>query len=249
MRLGVAMKLSSGQWDVKKQVMRDFWEGWLKVSWELGCIPFSPFTALSILQRMPGKSHRQRSLAGYSSWGNKRIGHELVTKQQQQIRISHVSGTVLSILHTFIHLVLETILWGWCIILFSPFYSWRNLKEVEQHAQLYNQLVAELRFKLKWSYTTACTLKPKALLLGVARCALSSQWHLQHWGLPPKTPECLVLREHSPCTGFSLNSYNSLMRPGLLFGSSRWGKIGFGTYLVPNRQRSNSRLYIVTLLI
>ena len=115
---------------------------------------------------LPGKSHRQRSLAGYSSWGNKRIGHELVTKQQQQISISHVSGTVLSILHAFIHLVLETILWGWCIILFSPFYSWRNLKEVEQHAQLYNQLVAELRFKLKWSYTTACTLKPKALLLG-----------------------------------------------------------------------------------
>ena len=54
MRLGVAMKLSSGQWDVKKQVMRDFWEGWLKVSWELGCIPFSPFTALSILQRKHG---------------------------------------------------------------------------------------------------------------------------------------------------------------------------------------------------
>ena len=24
----------------------------------------------------------------------------------------------------------------------------------------------KLRFKLKWSYTTACTLKPKALLLG-----------------------------------------------------------------------------------
>ena len=115
---------------------------------------------------LPGKSHRQRSLAGYSSWGNKRIGHELVAKQQQQISISHVSGTVLSILHAVIHLVLETVLWGWCIILFSPFYSWRNLKEVEQHAQLYNQLVAELRFKLKWSHTTACTLKPKALLLG-----------------------------------------------------------------------------------
>ena len=28
----------------------------------------------------PGKSHGQRSLAGYSPWGHKRIGHDLVTK-------------------------------------------------------------------------------------------------------------------------------------------------------------------------
>ena len=30
------------------------------------------------------KSHRQRSLAGYSPWGLKRVGHNLETKQQQQ---------------------------------------------------------------------------------------------------------------------------------------------------------------------
>ena len=28
---------------------------------------------------LPGKSHGQRSLAGYSPWGHKRIGHDLVT--------------------------------------------------------------------------------------------------------------------------------------------------------------------------
>ena len=33
---------------------------------------------------LPGKSHGQRSLAGYSPWGCKRIRHDLVTKQQQQ---------------------------------------------------------------------------------------------------------------------------------------------------------------------
>ena len=32
----------------------------------------------------PGKSHGQRSLAGYSLWGHKRVGHDLATKQQQQ---------------------------------------------------------------------------------------------------------------------------------------------------------------------
>ena len=32
---------------------------------------------------LPGKSHGQRSLMGYSPWGCKRAGHELVTKQQQ----------------------------------------------------------------------------------------------------------------------------------------------------------------------
>ena len=31
---------------------------------------------------LPGKSHRQRSPASYSSWGCKRVGHDLVTKQQ-----------------------------------------------------------------------------------------------------------------------------------------------------------------------
>ena len=34
---------------------------------------------------MPGKYHGQRGLAGYSPWGRYRVGHDLVTKQQQQI--------------------------------------------------------------------------------------------------------------------------------------------------------------------
>ena len=32
---------------------------------------------------LPGKSYGQRSLVGYSSWGHKRVGHDLATKQQQ----------------------------------------------------------------------------------------------------------------------------------------------------------------------
>ena len=32
---------------------------------------------------LAGKSHGQRSLAGYSPWGCKRVGHDLATKQQQ----------------------------------------------------------------------------------------------------------------------------------------------------------------------
>ena len=31
----------------------------------------------------PGKSYGQRSLAGYSPWGHKKVGHDLATKQQQ----------------------------------------------------------------------------------------------------------------------------------------------------------------------
>ena len=34
---------------------------------------------------LPGKSHGQRSLVGYSSWCHKRVGHDLVTKQQQKM--------------------------------------------------------------------------------------------------------------------------------------------------------------------
>ena len=32
---------------------------------------------------LPGKSHGQRSLEGYSPWSCKRVGHDLATKQQQ----------------------------------------------------------------------------------------------------------------------------------------------------------------------
>ena len=32
---------------------------------------------------LPGKSHGQRSLVGYSPWGGKRVGYNLVAKQQQ----------------------------------------------------------------------------------------------------------------------------------------------------------------------
>ena len=38
-----------------------------------------------ILVFLPGESHGQRSLAGYSPWGFKRAGHDLATKQQQQV--------------------------------------------------------------------------------------------------------------------------------------------------------------------
>ena len=41
---------------------------------------------------LPGKSHGQRSLMGYSSWGPKRVRHDLATKQQQQQDIVTYSG-------------------------------------------------------------------------------------------------------------------------------------------------------------
>ena len=39
---------------------------------------------------LPGKSHGERSLVGCSPWGRERVGHNLVTKQQQQ-HIKHNS--------------------------------------------------------------------------------------------------------------------------------------------------------------
>ena len=33
---------------------------------------------------LPGKSHTQKSLVGYSPWGHTRVGHNLASKQQQQ---------------------------------------------------------------------------------------------------------------------------------------------------------------------
>ena len=51
---------------------------------------------------LPGKSHEQRSLAGYSPWGHKRVRHDLVTKQNNEWKrakfqyIAFVSSRVLT---------------------------------------------------------------------------------------------------------------------------------------------------------
>ena len=37
-----------------------------------------------------GKSHGQGSLVGYSPWGHRRAGHDLVTEQQSTTIYSHV---------------------------------------------------------------------------------------------------------------------------------------------------------------
>ena len=59
-------------------------------------LPFLLYDALNLIIRtwrrkwqsppvfLPGKSHGQRSLLGYSPWSHKRVGHDLVTKQQWQ---------------------------------------------------------------------------------------------------------------------------------------------------------------------
>ena len=45
------------------------------------------FHRISFTQE-PGKFHGQMSLAGYSSWSNQGVGHDLVTKQQKHLAFS-----------------------------------------------------------------------------------------------------------------------------------------------------------------
>ena len=40
---------------------------------------------------LPGKSQGQGSLAGYSPWACKRVGHDLVTKQQQHLTFNYAN--------------------------------------------------------------------------------------------------------------------------------------------------------------
>ena len=39
---------------------------------------------------MPGKSHGQKSLAGYNPWGGKRVGRDLVTEHRCMIVSIHI---------------------------------------------------------------------------------------------------------------------------------------------------------------
>ena len=56
------------------QYRRCEFDSWLeKIPWRRKQQPTPVF--------LPGKSHGQRSLAGYSSWGHKRVSHNLATKQ------------------------------------------------------------------------------------------------------------------------------------------------------------------------
>ena len=58
-----------------KRCKFDPWVG--KIPWRKKWQPTSVF--------LHGESHGQRSLVGYSPRGHKRIGHDLVTKQQQSV--------------------------------------------------------------------------------------------------------------------------------------------------------------------
>ena len=63
--------------EVVYQRNRHGFDAWVrKVPWKRKWQPTPVF--------LPGKFHEQRSLAGYSPWGHKRVRHDLATKQQQQ---------------------------------------------------------------------------------------------------------------------------------------------------------------------
>ena len=71
------LRFSGGS--VVKNLPANGFDPWVKkISWRRKWQP----TAVFLL----GKSHRQRILVGYSPQGLKRIGHDLVTKQQQKIQ-------------------------------------------------------------------------------------------------------------------------------------------------------------------
>ena len=47
-------------------------------------------------KEMPGRSHGQKSVAGYSPWGDRRVGHDLASKQQQTEDAAKEANRVMS---------------------------------------------------------------------------------------------------------------------------------------------------------
>ena len=65
----------------KRQCRRCQFDPWVrKIPWRRKWQPPPVF--------LPGKPHGQRSLAGYSPWGCKRVRHDLAAKQQQKSSLS-----------------------------------------------------------------------------------------------------------------------------------------------------------------
>ena len=71
---GASGKESTCKGRRRKRGKFNLWVG--KIPWRKAWQPTPAF--------LPGESHGQRSLVGYSPWGCKRVGHNLATKPQLQ---------------------------------------------------------------------------------------------------------------------------------------------------------------------
>ena len=73
---------------------REGWKASMEAQWQRICLQFRRRGSLPWVGKIPwrkkwqptpifllGKFHGQRSLAGYSRWGRKRVGHNLATKK------------------------------------------------------------------------------------------------------------------------------------------------------------------------
>ena len=73
---------------------REGWKASMEAQWQRICLQFRRRGSRPWVAKIPwrkkwqptpifllGKFHGQRSLAGYSRWGRKRVGHGLATKQ------------------------------------------------------------------------------------------------------------------------------------------------------------------------
>ena len=74
---------------------------------------------------LPGKSHGQSSLAGYSPWGCKRIGHNLVTEQQQD---KEKESDVYVYIHTYIYIYWRRQWHPTPVLLPGKSHGWRSLE-------------------------------------------------------------------------------------------------------------------------
>ena len=96
-----------------------------------------------------GRYHRQRSLMGYSPWSQKRVGHDLVTKQQQSQRrhskIPHlwrVSEASTYVLLTLSHQ------WSPILLEISKVLSKQNIK-VYHFPQINKKIHKQVHFSMK----------------------------------------------------------------------------------------------------
>ena len=80
---------------------------------------------------LPGESHGLRSLAGYSPWEHKRVGHDLVTKQQTVDRIEWIQQKTIKRLIKFVPLLSSHSTWAqachspwkWVRCIFGPVFK------------------------------------------------------------------------------------------------------------------------------
>ena len=210
-------------WHSGKETACNRFDPWVrKIPWRRKWQPTPVF--------LPGKSHGQRSLAGYCLWSC-RVGDDRMTKQQQQSKYGSKSFFPT-------HLFPPAQLDSWLRSLFIPYFSSPPLLPASRSSRVRTGGKREEKWQsLSLSWLSLKTFAPSVITEGMALVWGANVWIL--WGFlkNPWNSQASIAGDALPATGFSITypliflcgCLSSTRRPFHFKGSIRVGGAHFSS--------------------